>query len=104
MSFPTSPTNGQTTVVNGTTYAYNSAYNSWTKQSLPVLSVVQDPTSMTPRYPLFAANTSGGISTVNIDSTELSYVPGTGTLSATNINIGSVDVLDYIITYNLAFG
>jgi hypothetical protein len=104
MSFPTNPVNGATTVINGVTYTYNSAYNSWTKQSLPVLSVVQDPSSMTPRYPLFAANTSGGITTVNIDSNELSFVPGTGTLSTTNLNIGSVDVLDYIITYNLAFG
>lgn len=104
MSFPSSPTNGQTTVVNGTTYVYNSSYNSWTKQSLPVLSVVQEPSSMTPRYPVFVANTSGGLTTVNIDSTELSYIPGTGTLNTTNLNIGSVDVLDHIITYNLAFG
>lgn len=104
MSFPSSPIDGATTVINGVTYTYNIAYNSWTKVQLPALNVVQDPTSMTPRYPLFAANTSGKIDTVNIDSTELSYVPGTGTLSATNINIGSVDVLDYIITYNLAFG
>ena len=104
MSFPLNPSNGQTATLKGTTYIYNSSYNSWTKQSLPVLSVVQDPASMTPRYPTFVANTSGGIQTVSVDSNSLSFVPGTGTLSATNINIGSVDVLDYIITYNLAFG
>jgi len=104
MSFPSSPTNGQTAVINGTTFTYNSSYNSWTKVSLPVLNVVQDPDSMTPRYPLFAANTNGKIDTVSVDSNQLSFVPGTGTLSTTNLNIGSVDVLDYIITYNLAFG
>jgi hypothetical protein len=104
MSFPLSPTNGQTAVINGTTFTYNSSYNTWTKVPLPVLNVVQDPSSMTPRYPLFVANTSGGIQTVSVDSNDLSFVPGTGTLSTTNLNIGSVDVLDYIITYNLAFG
>jgi hypothetical protein len=104
MSFPLSPTDGQTAVINGTTFSYSSAFNTWTKLSLPVLSVIQDTTSMTPRYPLFAANTSGTIPSVNVDSNDLSYVPGTGTLSTMNLNINSVDVMDYILTYNLAFG
>ena len=32
MSFPSSPTNGQTAVINNITYAYSSATNSWTRQ------------------------------------------------------------------------
>jgi len=31
MSFPTSPTNGQTTSVNGITYVYSSTYSTWTR-------------------------------------------------------------------------
>lgn len=33
MAFPTSPSNGQTTVINGVTYIYDSTYRSWTRQS-----------------------------------------------------------------------
>ena len=33
MSFPTNPTNGQTTVLNGITYAYTSATNYWARVS-----------------------------------------------------------------------
>lgn len=104
MAFPLSPIDGQTAVINGTTFSYSSSHNTWTKVQLPALNISQDPDSMAPRYPLFAANTNGKIDTVNVDSNSLSFVPGTGTLSTTNLNIGSVDVLDYIITYNLAFG
>lgn len=31
MSFPTSPSNGQTTSVNGITYTYSSTYGTWTR-------------------------------------------------------------------------
>ena len=31
MSFPTSPTNGQTTVLNNITYQYNSTLGAWTR-------------------------------------------------------------------------
>jgi len=31
MSFPASPTNGQTTIINGITYSYNSTTNAWAK-------------------------------------------------------------------------
>jgi hypothetical protein len=104
MSFPKSPANNATTVINGVTYTYNSTLNSWTKVPIGLLSVVEDPASATVRYPAFVANTSGSIVNVNTDSAELTYVPSTGTLSATNLNIGSTNVLDYVIAYNLAFG
>jgi hypothetical protein len=29
MAFPTSPSNGQTAVINGTNFVYNSTFNSW---------------------------------------------------------------------------
>ena len=35
MAFPTSPTNGSTTVVNGITYIYNSADNAWSRLATP---------------------------------------------------------------------
>jgi hypothetical protein len=104
MAFPSNPTNGQTSVVNGITYTYNLTNNTWTKVSLPVLQISQDPASATVRYPLFSANTTGNVAVVNVDSADLTYVPSTGTLSATNINIGSTNVLDLMVTYNLAFG
>ncbi len=34
MAFPSSPTNGQTTTVNGITYVYNSSRNTWKRQTL----------------------------------------------------------------------
>ena len=38
MSFPTSPTNNQTTVVNGITFIYSSSKNTWTRQAAPGVS------------------------------------------------------------------
>jgi hypothetical protein len=104
MSFPKSPANNSTTIINGVTYTYNSLLNSWTKVPVGLFSIVEDPASATVRYPTFVANNSGGITSVNTDSSDLTYVPSTGTLSATNLNIGSTNVLDYVIAYNLAFG
>jgi filamentous hemagglutinin len=43
MSFPTSPSNGQTTVLNGVTYVYNSTTNAWTRSA----GVVTGTTSLT---------------------------------------------------------
>lgn len=44
MAFPSSPVNGQIAVLNGITYSYTSATNSWTRASatLPSISVVTD--------------------------------------------------------------
>ena len=35
MSFPASPTNGQTTTLNGITYAYSASTNSWVRTPAP---------------------------------------------------------------------
>ena len=39
MALPTSPTNGQTAVLNGITYVYNSTNNAWKRQTLTDLSI-----------------------------------------------------------------
>ena len=39
MSFPTNPTNGQTTIVNGITYIYNSTNNAWKRQTLTNITI-----------------------------------------------------------------
>ena len=39
MAFPSSPTNGQTTTINGITYVYNSTKNTWKRQTLIDLSL-----------------------------------------------------------------
>jgi len=39
MAFPTSPINGQTTIVNGITYVYNSTNNAWKRQVLTNISI-----------------------------------------------------------------
>lgn len=43
-------------------------------------------TSSATFYPLFTSNTSGSIATANVDSTDLYFVPSTGTLSAKIFN------------------
>jgi hypothetical protein len=35
MSFPTSPTNGQTATINGITYTYSATYGTWTRVPAP---------------------------------------------------------------------
>ncbi len=39
MSFPSSPTNGQTTTLNGITYIYNATNNAWKRQALTSLNL-----------------------------------------------------------------
>lgn len=67
-------------------------------------TVINDTTSNTTLFPLFTAATGGGLNVVDVSTTKLTYNPSTGTLNSTNMSIDSVDVLDYVITYNLAFG
>jgi hypothetical protein len=45
MAFPTSPTNGQTTTVNGITYVYNSTRNAWKRQTLVDLQLTGNVTA-----------------------------------------------------------
>lgn len=72
MAFPTTPTNGQITTINGITYTYSSSTNSWsrTQQSLPTLSVNVDTfigNGSTTSYTLNVTPASKEVITVNID-------------------------------------
>lgn len=60
MSFPTSPQNGQTTVVSGVTYTYSTDTNSWTRAA-------------------------GGITVTNANIGALSLGTGTGTLTTSEV-------------------
>jgi len=56
-----------------------------TWQTLPAtgLSITDDTTSATTFYPTFTSATTGNITTENVSSTKLQYVPSTGALTAT---------------------
>jgi len=56
-----------------------------TWQALPAtgLGIVDDTTSATTFYPTFTSATTGNITTENVSSTKLQYVPSTGALTAT---------------------
>lgn len=72
MAFPTTPTNGQQATVNGITYTYSSATNSWTRlqKTLPSLSINVDTfvsDGSTTSYTLAVTPSSKELITVNID-------------------------------------
>ena len=47
MAFPLSPTNGQTTILNGITYVYNSTYGAWTRIATATPTLVASTTAST---------------------------------------------------------
>jgi hypothetical protein len=67
---------GQVLTSNGTSAP------TWTNASGGV-SITDDTTSISARYPLFASVTSGSITTEYVSSTKLQYLPSTGVLTAT---------------------
>jgi len=56
-------------------------------------TIIDDTTTASTRYPLFEDATSGTLTTVNVSSTKLTYVPSTGTLSSTVITSTSDEKL-----------
>jgi hypothetical protein len=60
MSFPSSPSNNQTTIVNGITYVYNSSKNAWARQQTVAIS-----TSGYLANSVIVANTDGYLSNVS---------------------------------------
>ena len=89
------PTAGTVAYGTGTAYAFTAAGTSgqvltsnasgaptWTTPT-SAITITDDTTTATTRYPLFAAVTSGTLSTEYTSSTKYQYVPSTGTLSAT---------------------
>jgi hypothetical protein len=72
MAFPTSPTNGQITVLNGITYTYASATSSWTRATatMPTLSVYTDSfigDGSTTNFTLSLTPSSKDFVSINID-------------------------------------
>ncbi len=68
MSFPTSPTNGQTTIVNGISYTYTAATRSWKKTALVAGSVL---TSTVNR---FTGNGSNTAFTLSVSPVSINYI------------------------------
>ena len=83
-------TSGQTGFIsNGTTgqvlTANTGSTPTWTTPTF-YTTIVDDTTSNSVRYPLYATVTSGSISTEYTSSTKFQYNPSTGTLTATNFS------------------
>ena len=78
-SFVANGTTGQVLTSNGTSAP------SWTTLTASV-SVTDDTSTNSTRYPLFASATSGTLSTVYTSSTKYQYNPSTGVLSATQFS------------------
>jgi hypothetical protein len=89
------PTAGTVAYGTGTAYAFTAAGTSgqvltsnasgaptWTTPT-SAITITDDTTTVSTRYPLFASVTSGTLSTEYTSSTKYQYVPSTGTLSAT---------------------
>lgn len=89
------PTAGTVAYGTGTAYAFTAAGTSgqvltsnasgaptWSTPT-SAITITDDTTTVSTRYPLFAAVTSGTLSTEYTSSTKYQYVPSTGTLSAT---------------------
>jgi len=57
MSFPISPTEGQTTTVNGINYVYSATYNSWTRVPSNAISIRANAAFDTANAAFIQANT-----------------------------------------------
>ena len=92
--FTAAGTSGQVLQSNGTSVP------TWVTPSAAV-TVSDDTATITARYPLFAAVTTGTISTEYVSSTKLQYVPSTGVLTATGFS-GSGASLTSLTAGNLS--
>ncbi len=89
MAFPTSPTNGQSTTVNGVEYTYNSTKQAWLKTTAGSGTI---------------PSTVSGTLTVAGNITASSNVSIAGNLVVTgNITQGGTDLRVLIAMYNNAF-
>ena len=93
-AFLASGTIGQVLTSNGTSAP------TWTNASGGV-SITDDTSTVTARYPLFAAVTTGTVTTEYVSSTKLQYVPSTGVLTATGFS-GSGASLTSLTAGNLS--
>ena len=107
MAFPTSPTNGQVTVVNQVSYQYSTATNSWTR----ILSTANIITANT--IAVNGAITVGTTASVAGNITSANYFIGngyyltginTGNLNITNIANGTSNVNAGVLNGNITVG
>ena len=77
MAWPTNPTNGQTTTINGVVYVYNSTKNAWGPAALSTVTTI---------------NYTGNVAAANVNVTG-------------NVYVGQVPLptLTTLLTYSLAF-
>jgi hypothetical protein len=75
MAFPTSPTNGQTTTINGITYIYNSTKNTWTIVSGSSTGITASGLNATIANTIISGGSSGQVLGTN-GSGGLSWVNG----------------------------
>ena len=93
------PTSGAVAYGTGTAYAFTAAGTSgqvltsngssaptWTTPTA-YATVTDDTTTNAVRYPLFAATTTGNLTTEYVSSTKLKYNPSTGALTASQLII-----------------
>ena len=78
MSFPTSPVNGATTVVNGISYIYNATNNAWKRQTLTDIS------------------TTGNITATNITASNVTLSTGVNFADGSRLTSALVYDLDAI--------
>ena len=93
-SFIANGTTGQVLTSNG------ASAPTWTNPSASI-TITDDTSTISTRYPLFASATSGTTSTEYTSSTKLQFVPSTGVLSATGFS-GSGAALTSLTAANLS--
>lgn len=83
----TAGTFGSTTTIPSFSVTANGRINSISSVSLP--SITDETSSSSSYYPLFASATTGVLTSFNVSSSKLTYVPSTGTLTAIDLNTTS---------------
>lgn len=93
MAFPTAPIDGQTTIVNGITYVYNSTNNAWKRQTLTDLSITGNITTsnVTVNVGVNFPDGSRITSALVYDLDEM-YADGNTNVFRPRYNQGSVDI------------
>ena len=86
MSFPLSPTNNQTTVVNGITYVYNSTRNTWTRQ---VVSTFSDSA-----WAKANAAVQTGFTTISANGASITPSSNADTLTITSAVANGINILN----------
>ena len=74
MAFPTSPINGQIATVDGISYTYNSAYNSWKRQTVNFSSANTISNSAVVKVDTFIGNGSTTSFTLSVTPPSSNYI------------------------------